>query len=114
MNNVKKKQAYGGIINCSLYLTDRYGEKPVFVKRGRSLNVNQMSMEQISGRKTRNCSVVAVTRVVDYYRQVNKIESIPGDIHDIYKVVEEIATAYGYSDKRGLSAFYFRYHQRSV
>ena len=106
MKNVKKKHAYGGIINCSLYLTDRYGEKPVFVKRGRSLNVNQMSMEQISGRKTRNCSVVAVTRVVDYYRQVNKIESIPSDIHDIYKVVEEIATAYGYSDKRGTSPLF--------
>ena len=76
------------------------------VKRGRSLPMNQMSMAQISGRSTRNCSVVAVTRVMDYYRQTLKLEGIPEDIHELYRHVEEIAQAYGYTDKRGTVPFF--------
>ena len=107
MSEIKgKKKAYGGITNCFRYLNENYEGKPTLMKRGRSLPINQMSMEEISGRRTRNCSVVAVTRVVDYYRQVNKLPGIPEDIHELYKVVEEIATAYGYSDKRGTSPFF--------
>ena len=67
--------------------------------------MNQMSMEQISGRNTRNCSVVAVTRVVDYYRQILKLPGIPEDIRELYKFVEEVAEAYGYNDKRGTYPF---------
>ena len=74
------KKPYGGITNVSKYLLEQYGEKGVLVKRGRSILMNQMSMEQISGRRTRNCSVVAVARVVDYYRQTMKLAGIPEDI----------------------------------
>ncbi|RKM57608.1 hypothetical protein D6855_13775 [Butyrivibrio sp. CB08] len=100
------KQPYGGIKNISKYLMEQYGEKGVLVKRGRALLMNQMSMEEISGRRTRNCSVVAVTRVIDYYRQILKLEGIPEDIHEIYKLVEDIAEAYGYTDKRGTVPFF--------
>ena len=100
------KQPYGGIKNISKYLMEQYGEKGVLVKRGRSLFMNQMSMEEISGRRTRNCSVVAVTRVMDYYRQTLGLESIPSDIHVLYSQVEDIAEAYGYSDKRGTVPFF--------
>lgn len=100
------KQPYGGIKNISKYLMEQYGEKGVLVKRGRALLMNQMSMEEISGRRTRNCSVVAVTRVIDYYRQILKLEGIPEDIHEIYKQVEDIAEAYGYTDKRGTVPFF--------
>ena len=100
------KQPYGGIKNISKYLLEQYGEKGVLVKRGRSLLMNQMSMEEISGRRTRNCSVVAVTRVMDYYRQTLGLDAIPSDIHELYKQVEDIAEAYGYTDKRGTVPFF--------
>ncbi|WP_051538161.1 C39 family peptidase [Butyrivibrio proteoclasticus] len=95
------KIAYGGITNVSKYLMEKYGEKGVLVKRGRQVVMNHQSMATISGRVTRNCSVVAVTRVVDYYRKRNGIESIPSDIKELYKFVEEVAEAYGYKDERG-------------
>lgn len=100
------KKPYGGIKNISKYLMEQYGEKGVLVKRGRSLLMNQMSMEEISGRRTRNCSVVAVTRVMDYYRQTLGLDTIPSDIHELYKQVEDIAEAYGYTDKRGTIPFF--------
>jgi hypothetical protein len=96
-----KKKPYGGISNISQYLLEQYGRKGVMVKRGKGVVMNQQSMEQISGRKTRNCSVVAVTRVLDYYRKTKHIDGIPEDIRETYKVVEEIAESYGYSDKNG-------------
>ncbi len=100
------KKPYGGITNVSKYLLEQYGEKGVLVKRGRSILMNQQSMAEISGRVTRNCSVVAVTRVMDYYRRVNKLEQIPEDIHKLYMMVEEVAEAYGYTDKRGTMPFF--------
>ncbi len=100
------KQPYGGIKNISKYLMEQYGQKGVLVKRGRSLLMNQMSMEEISGRRTRNCSVVAVTRVMDYYRQTLGLETIPSDIHELYNRVEDIAEDFGYTDKRGTVPFF--------
>ena len=76
------------------------------VKRGRTIIMNQQSMEQISGRRTRNCSVVAVTRVMDYYRSRLGLNAIPEDIHVLYRAVEEVAEAYGYTDKRGTMPFF--------
>ncbi len=101
-----KKQPYGGISNISQYLMKQYGQRGVLVKRGRFIVMNQQSMEQISGRRTRNCSVVAVTRILDYYRKVNNIQGIPEDIKETYKVVEEIAESYGYTDKFGTMPFF--------
>lgn len=99
------KQPYGGITNVNKYFIEQYGERGVLVKRGHPIVMNQKSMEQISGRRTRNCSVVAVTRVVDYYRKLYGFTSIPEDISQLYKFVEEVAEAYGYSDKRGTYPF---------
>ena len=102
----KKKKPYGGISNISKYLLEQYGERGVLVKRGRAILMNQQSMETISGRRTRNCSVVAVTRVLDYYRKKNNITAIPEDIREPYKIVEEIAESYGYTDKFGTIPFF--------
>ena len=101
-----KKKPYGGISNISKYLLEQYGQRGVLVKRGRAILMNQQSMEAISGRRTRNCSVVAVTRVIDYYRKKNNITSIPDDIRETYKIVEEIAESYGYTDKFGTIPFF--------
>ncbi len=101
MNKKKNKKPYGGISNISQYLLDKYGAKATLVKRGRPIVMNTKSMEIISGRKTRNCSVVAVTRVLDYYAQKGMVERAPKDIKQTYKLVEEIAESYGYTDKRG-------------
>ncbi len=101
-----KKQPYGGISNISKYLFDQYGQKGVLVRRGRAIVMNQQSMEEISGRRTRNCSVVAVTRILDFYRKQKHIPAIPEDIKEIYKVVEEIAESYGYTDKFGTMPFF--------
>ena len=100
------RKPYGGITNVSKYFLEQYGQKGILVKRGRPLLMNQLSMEQISGRRTRNCSVVAVTRVLDYYRKTMNLENIPEDIHELYKFVEEVAESYGYSDKRGTIPFF--------
>ena len=102
----KKKKPYGGISNISKYLLEQYGQRGVLVKRGRPIVMNQQSMEAISGRKTRNCSVVAVTRVLDYYRKTRNIPGIPEDIKETYKLVEEIAESYGYTDKFGTMPFF--------
>ena len=102
----KKKKPYGGIKNISGYLNEKYGERGVLIKQGRPIVMNQQSMEQISGRKTRNCSVVAVTRVIDYYRKKYKLEGIPEDIKETYKFVEEVAESYGYNDKIGTIPFF--------
>ncbi|SFD01283.1 C39 family peptidase [Butyrivibrio sp. YAB3001] len=101
-----KRKPYGGISNIPQYLADQYGEKGVLVDRGSYLDMNPTSMEVISGRKTRNCSVVAVTRVLDYYRKSKKIVGIPEEISDTYKAVEEIAISYGYNDKIGTIPFF--------
>ena len=101
-----KKQAYGGISNISKYLLEKYGDKPVMVKRGRPIVMNSQSMETISGRRTRNCSVVAVTRVLDYYRRTGAVKGVPENIQETYKLVEEIAECYGYTDKRGTVPFF--------
>ncbi len=101
MNKKTKKKPYGGISNISQYLFEKYGVRASLVKRGRPIVMNTKSMETISGRKTRNCSVVAVTRVLDYYAQKGMVEGAPKDITETYKFVEEIAESYGYTDKRG-------------
>ena len=101
-----KKKPYGGISYISKYLLEQYGQRGVLVKRGRAILMNQQSMEAISGRRTRNCSVVAVTRVIDYYRKKNNIPQIPEDIRETYKIVEEIAESYGYTDKFGTIPFF--------
>ncbi len=101
-----KKQPYGGISNITKYFMEQYGQRGVLVKRGNSIVMNQQSMETISGRRTRNCSVVAVTRVLDYYRRTKQIPGVPEDIKETYKVVEEIAESYGYTDKFGTMPFF--------
>lgn len=100
------KKPYGGITNISEYLQLQYGLRGSLAFMGRPLVINADSMEAISGRRTRNCSVVAVTRVIDYYRSMKKLEGIPGDIRVIYKDVEEIAESYGYTDKNGTVPFF--------
>lgn len=101
-----KRKPYGGITNISKYLLEQYGQRGVLVKRGPSVVMDHKSMEEISGRRTRNCSVVAVTRVIDYYRKKMKIQGIPEDIREIYRDVEEIAESYGYNDKIGTIPFF--------
>ncbi len=101
-----KKIPYGGIKSISQYLEAQYGQRGVLVRSGRAISMNHESMEEISGRRTRNCSVVAVTRIMDYYRKKYKIEGIPEDIKATYKVVEEIAESYGYTDKIGTMPFF--------
>ncbi len=101
-----KRRPYGGISNINKYFQEQYGQRGVLVKRGRPIVMNQQSMEQISGRKTRNCSVVAVTRLLDYYRKKENIEGIPEDIKETYKLVEEVAESYGYNDKNGTIPFF--------
>lgn len=101
-----EKKSYGGITNVSKYLMERYGQKGTIIRRGRSIVMNQKSMADISGRNTRNCSVVAVTRVIDYYRKKYNIETIPADIRETYKYVEEVAKSYCYTDKIGTFPFF--------
>ena len=101
-----KKKPYGGINDIPKYLLERYGDRGRMIRQGPPVPMDTKSMETISGRRTRNCSVVAVARVIDYYRRKYKIESVPEDIKHIYKDVEEIAESYGYNDKIGTLPFF--------
>ena len=47
-----------------------------------------------------------MTRVLDYYRRTKQIPGVPEDIKETYKVVEEIAESYGYTDKFGTMPFF--------
>ena len=101
-----KKKPYGGFTNISKYLEEQYGQRGTLVRSGRAISMNSQSMEQISGRRTRNCSVVAVTRIIDYYRKKYGLADISDDIRATYKVVEDIAESYGYTDKIGTIPFF--------
>ena len=101
-----KNKPYGGILNVHKYFIEQYGQQGRMCKIGRALTINTDSMETISGRRTRNCSVVAIARLIDYYRQKDNIKSIPDNVATIYKSVEEIAESYGYSDKVGTMPFF--------
>ena len=101
-----KKKPYGGFTNISKYLEEQYGQRGTLVRSGRAISMNSQSMEQISGRRTRNCSVVAITRIIDYYRKKYGLADISDDIRATYKVVEDIAESYGYTDKIGTIPFF--------
>ena len=101
-----KKKPYGGINDIPKYLLEQYGDRGRMIRQGPPVPMDMKSMEAISGRRTRNCSVVAVARIIDYYRRRYKITSIPEDIKHIYKDVEEIAESYGYTDKFGTIPFF--------
>lgn len=98
----KKKLPYGGIKNITLYLEKKYKGKPVMVDRGKTLIINRQSMQEITGRKANNCTLVAISRILMYYRIRMHKTNIDRSIGDIYRKVEAIGTEYGYTDARGV------------
>ena len=101
-----KKKPYGGIKDVPKYLLEKYGSEGKMIKQGPIIPMNTDSMETISGRRTRNCSVVAVARVIEYYGRKNKIVSIPADIQLIYKDVEKVARRHLYTDRFGTNPLF--------
>ena len=97
----QKKEAYGGFVNIKKYLSERYHELPKLVDRGKALVIERSTMEKISGRKTNNCSLVSVARVIDYYGKKTGLTQVTDDIYKIYLVIEKISKNYGYNDIRG-------------
>lgn len=92
---------YGGIQNISTYLKNRYGGTPSVSDSGKSLSINTMTMSTVSGKSANNCSLVAISKVLYYYKLYQKKTGIDASIYDIYDVVEDIATGYGYNDTDG-------------
>lgn len=95
--------AYGGqgISNVIKYLKDRYNCKsPKLVAENILSSMNKQTMKEISGKNANNCSLVAISKVI-YYWRTNRKTKIPNDIKTIYKDVEKIAKKNGYTDKGG-------------
>ena len=92
---------YGGIKNITTYLKDRYGGTPTVSDSGKSLSINTMTMSTVSGKSANNCSLVAISKVLYYYRIYQNMTGIDATIYDIYDVVEDIAVGYGYNDTDG-------------
>lgn len=90
---------YGGITNPITYLENRYGGVVKF-KRSRCLNINNDSMSTVSGKSANNCSLVAISKVLEYLK-TSKTPNIPDSIQNIYKDVEKVGKKYGYTDKKG-------------
>lgn len=103
-----KKLPYGKIKDINKYLSARYNGEPLLVDKGRGLIMNRQSMEEITGRKVNNCTLVAISRVLMYYRNRYHKYTIDRSIKDIYLKVEEIAREYGYTDKKGTIPFFVK------
>ncbi len=96
-----EKIPYGGFSDIEIYMKEQYGPETKCKEPEKALDVNSDTMITISGRRTKNCSLVAVTRVLFYYKEKQGLEGINGDIFEIYKEVEAIGKRFGYTDKRG-------------
>ncbi len=111
LQNIKKKIqsgnperiAYGGFADLDRYMKEHYGEEAHCIDEGRTLAMNSETMITISGRRTKNCSLVAITRVLHYFKEHHGLDGIHGDIFGIYREVEEIGKRFGYKDKKGTS-----------
>lgn len=95
---------YGGIKDVKKYLKSRYGGTPESLGRSKYLIMSTSTMSGISGKSVNNCSVVAITRVLNYYRSQKGKTRIDSNISTIYGEVEKIAVKYGYTDSDGLGA----------
>ena len=92
---------YGGIKNVTTYLKDRYGGTPTVSDSGKSLILNTSTMSTVSGKSANNCSLVAISKVLYYWKTQQNKTGITGTINSIYNVVEDIAEDYGYNDTDG-------------
>ncbi|MCR5627024.1 MAG: C39 family peptidase [Lachnospiraceae bacterium] len=102
LRNVKKEiTPYGGFSDIKEYLKTRYSGDGVIVNPGKSLVIEESSMEQISGKRVNNCSIVSISKVIDYYRKIKGCRYIADDIKRIYQTVENYGCIYGYSDEKG-------------
>ena len=63
--------------------------------------MNTATISTISGKSANNCTLVATSRVLFYWKTQQGKSGITGTIGEIYDVVEDIAKGYGYSDAEG-------------
>ena len=92
---------YGGIKNPKSYLEDRYGKTMNLSNSGRTLSVNSSTMSSVSGKNENNCSLVAIAKVLKYWRDYRGKSNIPNSINTIYNDVERFAKNYGYNKNDG-------------
>lgn len=94
----KDAYGYGGISNVSQYISNRYGGKSNWYSSGKSLSMNSAICSD--WRNDRNCTLVAITRILYYYRGKG-YKKIDSSIDKIYNKVLAVAKKYGYTEKRG-------------
>ena len=93
---------YGGITSITTYLQDRYGGNPIKVDEdNNNVSVNAATMSAVSGKSANNCSVVAISKIMYYWRNNGK-DRLPSALGTIYDEVETISVEYGYNDQDGL------------
>ncbi len=95
-----RKSAYG---YGPLETIDKYIEENIsknhFLVHEKNLNLELFSMKELET-GVGNCSLVAITRVLLYYRSLG-YDRIPEDIHHIYPLVKHNGLKNYYSPKRG-------------
>ena len=89
---------YGGIVDCSKYLKDRYGGN-ITVYQQKALSMSAITMNELEN-NANNCILTAITRIFDYYQR-NGYSNIDSTINNIYDKVKKVAVKYGYTNKKG-------------
>lgn len=88
---------YGGITDPEKYLKDRYGGT---ISKSSTKSLWMASFICSKFETEGNCTLVAITRILDYYRKegYNKIPLIQQDIYDD---VLKVAKKYGFTESKG-------------
>ena len=100
--NGQSGSGYGGIDNCSAYLKDKY-HKNVKLKSSKYLKMNNFIMYTLENKNSEavnNCTLTAITRILDYYRE-NGYKRINNNFNDIYTKVRKVAVKHGYTPEKG-------------
>lgn len=93
---------YGGIYDCSLYLSDRYGAEIISVTGDRlpMYAYSPYTLEDLSATDGNNCTIGAVTRLMSYEGRLN-IPFFGRDPFEIYPIVRNRAVQHGYHPSLG-------------
>lgn len=89
---------YGGIVSPYDYVKDRYGGS-ISVSQAKTLTMRNFVMSDLEG-NANNCSLVAITRVLNYY-SLNGYKKIPTNNLKLYKKVKSVGKKYGYTASKG-------------
>ena len=94
----KGAYGYGGIVSPYDYVKDRYGGS-ISVYQAKTLTMRNYVMSDLEW-NANNCSLVAITRVLNYY-SLHGYKKIPSNDAQLYNKVKSVGKKYGYTASKG-------------